>query len=356
MASEQVVTAITAIVERMISLAASDAAFREQLHVVAQHLLEATAPAPTSVDQPIPQVAEVASTRVATELHQLEVPTRVAISTTSPAIISVGADASHVPATAVLHENEPAVSELLTRLTLGQRLTPTTAPAVTYPPRFGSGNETDLSLIEARCRLKAEGCRWASTRRRLMAEGAHFATEIEPKDRDIIARAKALTDCYLWMCQASGPSPSDLKLYEDVAICFEAIAEVLAVIRTMQDNSYAYQTEFEKSLDLLAEAQSTLRVAVTRLEYMNDHDQLQVYNWLRNTAQTHQIFIRRYMRADDLGDPVRAAELITRVELIEARLQESKNKDKKRKKLLGKILYRVPRPIGPPSSKSSKNS
>jgi hypothetical protein len=341
MASEQFLTAISAVAERLISLAADDVAFREQLRLVAQHLLDATVPLVITVEQTVAQTTEVPSTRVATEPTNEETSARISISTASAAIISVEADRRDRPQTNVPHENEPAVSELLTRLTLGQRLTPSTAPAVTYPPRFLGGSETDLSLIEARCRLKAEGCRWAATRRRLMAEGAHFATEIEPKDRDIIARAKALTDCYLWMCQASGPSPSDLKLYEDVATCFDAIAEVLAVIRTMQDNSDAYQTEFEKSLDLLAEAQSTLRVSVTRMEYMNDHDQLQVYNWLRNTAQTHQIFIRRYMRADDLGDPSHASDLIARVEQIDARLQEAKNKDKKRKKLLGKIRHKL---------------
>lgn len=340
MASEQFHTAVSAVAERLVSLAAEDGVFREHLRHLAQFLLDATTSQSESVNDPSSQVAEIPVERTAAEFRIEEQPARISVSTSVPATISIETDLQR-PDVEILPDNEPAVSELLTRLTLGQRLTPSTAPAITYPTRFETGGETDLSLIELRCRLKAEGCRWASTRRRLMAEGAHYATEIEPKDRDIIARAKALTDCYLWMCQASGPSPSDLKLYEDVASCFDAIADVLAVIRTIQDNSDAYQTEFEKSLDLLAEAQSALRVAVTRLEYMNDHDQLQVYNWLRNTAQTHQIFIRRYMRADDLGDPARSADLISRVEQIDARLQDSKNKEKKRKKLLGKIRHKL---------------
>ncbi|MDB5391041.1 MAG: hypothetical protein JWM11_6687 [Planctomycetaceae bacterium] len=341
MASEQFLKTVTAVAERLVLLAADDVAFREQLRQLAQSFLDATAPHSSPAGEISTQVAELPPDRADTDYRGDEVSTRISVTTTAPATISIETDRLDRQSEEILTDNEPAVSELLTRLTLGQRLTPSSSPAVTYPTRFISGGETDLGLIELRCRLKAEGCRWAATRRRLIADGAHYATEIEPKDRDIIARAKALTDCYLWMCQASGPAPSDLKLYEDVASCFEAIAEVLAVIRTIQDNSDAYQTEFEKSLDLLAEAQSALRVAVTRLEYMNDHDQLQVYNWLRNTAQTHQIFIRRFMRADDLGDPARSSDLISRVEAIDARLQESKNKEKKRKKLLGKIRHKL---------------
>jgi hypothetical protein len=341
MASEQFQIAVTAVAERLVTLASEDVAFRGQLRLLAQFLLDATAPQSEANEVNASRVTEVPPTRVATEFRSEDFPPRISVTTTAPAKILIETDRLERPAPEILPDNEPAVSELLTRLTLGQRLTPATSPAISYPTRFVGGGETDLALIESRCRLKAEGCRWAASRRRLMAEGAHYATEVEPKDRDIIARAKALTDCFLWMCQASGPSPSDLKLYEDVAGCFEAIAEILAVIRAIQDNSDAYQTEFEKALDLLAESQSALRVAVTRLEYMNDHDQLQVYNWLRNTAQTHQIFIRRFMRADDLGDPARSADLISRVEAIDSRLQESKNKEKKRKKLLGKIRHKL---------------
>ena len=44
--------------------------------------------------------------------------------------------------------------------------------------------QTDLSAIEARCRLKAEGARWAVERQRLIKEGIPFRTAIDPRDRD----------------------------------------------------------------------------------------------------------------------------------------------------------------------------
>src|SRR5262249_30697492 len=110
------------------------------------------------------------------------------------------------------------------------------APPVVRPRQWFSAapvSEADLPLIEARCRLKAEGARWAVTRRRRLAEGAEFRTEIDPQDRDIIAKAKELPDCFLWMNHPSGPSPANLSLLEDVAGCFEAVADAIALVRAV---------------------------------------------------------------------------------------------------------------------------
>ena len=60
---------------------------------------------------------------------------------------------------------------------------------------------------------------------------------------------------------------------------------------------------FEPALDLLAEAQSALRVAIDRIDGPKDQDQFRVYDWLRGVAAREQIFIRRHMRLDDPADP-----------------------------------------------------
>jgi len=46
-------------------------------------------------------------------------------------------------------------------------------------------------MIEQRCRLKAEGARWAAKRRRLLKESADYATEIEPRDQELIGKLGA---------------------------------------------------------------------------------------------------------------------------------------------------------------------
>src|SRR5262249_2254323 len=121
--------------------------------------------------------------------------------------------------------------------------------------------DEDLPLIEARCRLKAEGARWAKTRQERLRGGADFYTEIDPQDRAIIARAKALPDCFLWMCHRDGPVPADLTLYDDLAGCFETAALALSMLRSVLVNAAGDREALEVALDLTAEAQSSIRAA-----------------------------------------------------------------------------------------------
>ena len=101
--------------------------------------------------------------------------------------------------------------------------------------------ESDLQLIEARCRLKAEGARWAAARHQSLRDAADYYTEIEPKDREIISKAKTLEDCFLWMNHSSAPIPADLRLWEDVAGCFEAAAMAVALLRQVIENGGGVQ-------------------------------------------------------------------------------------------------------------------
>jgi hypothetical protein len=203
-------------------------------------------------------------------------------------------------------------------------------------------HDDELPIIVERCRLKAEGARWASTRRRRLKDGADFYTEIEPKDRDIIGRAKALPDCFLWMCHRDGPMPADVSLYDNLAGCFEAGAAAVSSLRSVIEGDEGEEA-FEHALDLVAEAQSAIRGAVAAMEGRPDGDQLKMFFWLRATAATRQILIRRYMRGDDQADPSRWADLQERIKKFDATLQRSRDRDKRHKKLIGKIRYHAER-------------
>jgi hypothetical protein len=249
------------------------------------------------------------------------------------------------PPTSSTASSEAASSfEPLPALTLGSlspaQIEPTSVAPV-YPKSWYPVNDSDLAVIEARCRLKAEGARWAAKRRRLIEDGASFATEIEPMDRDIIARAKEIPDCFQWMCHPSGPSPLDLKLYEDVAGCFEAAADVVSVLRRISAEPEPLEEDFERCLDLLAWAQSALRAATRQIDGQIDSDQIQIYNWLRHTASEQQVFIQRYMRADDPADPTTWAGLIARTDDLEASVEGIITRARQRKKRLGKIRHKV---------------
>jgi hypothetical protein len=295
MDSEPFMTALKAAIDRLRQLASEDAQLRTQLRRMAEAIFEITdipdQPA-GAVQQPVarePPVVHVAAERVSPVETEERVP----------------APAPAVAPDAHLSAPPPIV---LPEQTLGQA-EPAVDPAlVTYPARWRKTTDCAFSLIEARCRLKAEGARWAVTRRRLVAEGANFRTEIEPKEQDIISRAGSLEDCLLWMCQLSGTS---LNRYEEVARCFDVVADILSVVKQAQD-----EPEFERSLDLLAEAQSVLRVVIAAIDGPTDTDQVLVCNWLETAAIDRQMFAQRYKRIDDPADRSQSADLASRIEAL----------------------------------------
>lgn len=213
-----------------------------------------------------------------------------------------------------------------------------TAPPTWRPPRV---TDEDLPMIAARCRLKAEGARWANTRQRLLRAEANVDIEIEPQDRDLIARAKMLPDCFLWMCHRSGPTPTDLDLYEELAGCFEAMAAAATLIDGVLKSSEQDDRVFEQALDLAAEAQSALRVAVTKIGGSADSDQIKLFNWLRTTGADRQILIPRFMRSDDPADSSEWLDLTQRIERLDQQIQFGVKRVRRQQSLYNKIRYHL---------------
>ncbi|CAN5625833.1 hypothetical protein BH10CHL1_BH10CHL1_24860 [soil metagenome] len=201
--------------------------------------------------------------------------------------------------------------------------------------------DADLPLIAARCQLKAEGARWAAARQRLLKEGVDFDTAIEPGDRDIIARAKMLPDCFLWMCHRDKPMPADLAQYDELANCFESAAAIVGLLDQLLKEEAQEDGMFEQALDLAAEAQSALRLAITGMDGSGDSDQLKLFNWLRATGAEQQILIHRFMRKDDPADPKDWAQLQQRIQALEEKFQFGKHRVKRQKGLHSKLRYHI---------------
>ena len=198
--------------------------------------------------------------------------------------------------------------------------------------------EGDLQLIEARCRLKVEAARWAGARQRSVRDGAEYQTEIAPRDREIISKAKALDGCFLWMSHSSAPVPSDLRLWDDVAGCFEAAAIAGASCgnwsRTGGDRGF-----LEKAIDLTAEAQSALRIAIGKIVATADNDQRAIFTWLRQQAAELQVFVPRYMTLDDPADPTRWNDLQDRIRHLDSEIDAIRNRQRQRVDLLTTAQY-----------------
>ena len=297
---DDLATTIGAVVQRLVSLAMGDAELQAGLRQLAEQFLKQTAPPTTGVGETVAEQHPAVEAVVPQEVPIL------------------------IPPPLPTHEPLPTV------------------PGIEVPrgwvQRMGVA-DADLQLIENRCRLKAEGARWAATRQRRMREGADFYTEIEPKDREIIDKAKALPDCFLWMNHSSGPCPKDLELWEDVAGCFDASADAVALLREVVADVDENHRVFEKMLDLAAEAQSALRMAVEAVDGEPDNDQSKIFPWLRSVAAQHQVYIQRYMRIDDPADPTAWNDLHERIALVDTELQQIRKEKKQRQGRLKRCQY-----------------
>jgi hypothetical protein len=232
------------VVDNFVRLTAENEELREHVRRLAQGVLEATATPRHGVS--------------ATDNAEIAITT---ITDTFVAIADAAVGASD-------RDSAPVALELpMPVLTLGQK-SRTTEPSISLPQRWSAKVEDDLALIKARSELKAKAVRWAAIRSRRMAEGDVFSTEIAPGDREIIDDAKRLPNCFLWMSRPNAPAARDPRLSVNVAGCFDAVANVLGILMELQFEPGVNQPEFEQALDLLAEAQSALRVGILTMSRM----------------------------------------------------------------------------------------
>jgi hypothetical protein len=209
-------------------------------------------------------------------------------------------------------ETGPA-KEPLRELTLGR---PRPSPD---PPRAHGESDTpphdmtiDPESLAARCREKAGAARWAAECQRRIHERGESPDEDAPSDPAMVEWAGRLTDAFYW-ANTDDPSGSpDISLLDQVGGCFETVAEGLLLVRDAQ----ARRGGMDRALPLLAEAQSALRRSLLRLKAPDDPDQRAAYEWVREVAARHRIFLKRFLRADDLADPEGWPGRLARIEAL----------------------------------------
>ena len=232
--------------------------------------------------------------------------------------------------------------EPLGELTIG-RVSPAAPPAApSYPMAYRDEGpaEEDLLTIADRCRLKAEGVRWAVERQRRLDQGADFRDEVAPGDREIVDRARALPNCFLWMNQPHATQiPADPKAAETLAKSYEVAAIAAGLLKELEEEAGPPSPLLGQVLENAAEAQSCLRVSVNLLNGPKDVDQFALYDYLRKTAEFHRIYIRRFMRIDDPADPIRLPALRERLTGLAEAVDDRRGKARHLKKRLGQLKY-----------------
>ena len=258
---------------RLLELTADDGQLRADLRALAEEILAATEVSSPSVSSPViephmgiqhPLAGPAASIdeELACELR--------------PSTLAPRDDA-----------NEP-----LQELTLG-RSRPTSSSdsiARSLPAKRGVAGE-DLASLEARCRRKAEAARWAAECQRRIREGADFHSAGDPLDEEMAEWARKLTDGLYWMGSQTASDSTGVAILDDIAGCFDTVAESLALVQETQGRGKI----FEQALQYLAEAQSAARRALQRVGIADDRDQENVHEWIRSTAARQRIYLGRLM-------------------------------------------------------------
>ncbi len=334
--------ALAGIAERLHHMAASDPELQQQITRLAAALgrLFAVAAPRAQADASYPGYIPATTANAAILAAAVNAPGAIP----PPGQIALE-PATHEPP-AAQGEPQPAQAEFVPasvaieqlKFHIGQASEPTVELPESYAQR-APDTVPDLELVELRARLKAEGARWAGERRRLLAEGVDHRTVIAPRDREIIARARELPECYLWMNNPHAPEPENLARYEDLAGCFETLALAANVLRRAVPPGAAPTELVSQAMHLAAEAQSALRAAVAALDAQPDPDQMKVYQWLRQTAAEMRLFVKRYMRADDIADPTTWGDIAARLERVREQVEESQQVVRRQQDRLKRMRY-----------------
>jgi hypothetical protein len=285
--SDWLMRVIKAEAERLVELAALDDELRADLRALAESILAATAATQPEINTPSPPS----------------------------------------PSETVTAEDRPTAASLK-ELTLGR---PSPSPGDPRPVAPAMNRRKtkygDLTEIETRCRWKGEAARWAAERLRRAREGNSFQVEGPPMEPEMVEWADRLTDCFYWLKSTADSLPADLSLIDDVGGSFESVALALTLVRVTREEHPGNQKVLERSLPLVAEAQSGLRAAFQHLGAPADPDQLEVFEWLKVTAARHHVYIKRFMRADEMAGPAGWYDLLARIELAGASGRQSRLPD-----------------------------
>lgn len=203
--------------------------------------------------------------------------------------------------------------------------------------------EIDLARIASRARLKAESCRLFIDRRAAIGDEARERPLIERMNR-MIAEAKTLPDCFLWVFWPREEQPSDARLIT-IAKCYDALAESADLARAVTGpDATADADETAQAFQLFAEACSALRVALAWTWLTSaDHDQDEAHLWLRRETQSRGVFVERYMRLDDTADPDRAPDLLAEIRGAASVQSRRREREKAADALLNRIRYHAAR-------------
>ncbi len=229
--------------------------------------------------------------------------------------------------------SRPSLEELAG---LVQTFKPVAALTQSAAPSERPGAPAPVEIIQARLRIKRDAIAQAVERSEAKTRGEKVPSTGEWY-HGVIAQAKALPNCYLWMCQ-SRHDDATVQKWKKTEACFYVMSKALSLVKECRNLDV--RSVMERTLMLLAEAQSMVRSACKEFDF-EDGDQLDVYLHLLDWSAAQQRYIARFMKADDLADPEQTEDLVKRIDLLSSEVASIKAQKKLRNNLLGKIRYEL---------------
>jgi len=199
--------------------------------------------------------------------------------------------------------------------------------------------EIDLKQVEQRCRLKADAC-YLYIERCAASDDPDRMRPIIKKIDGMIARAKEMPQCFLWVFWRERSQPDDETL-RMIARCYTALADAVYVLHQIESlGEQADEEHLAEAMEITAESHSALRVALMKTWLTgSDADQMQTHHWLRRESTIRRIYLPRYMKLDDPADPQRANAVSDEAQRLAHRVERHADRLKRIDQEFKKIRY-----------------
>ena len=216
-------------------------------------------------------------------------------------------------------------------------------------PQTNVFNPVEIEQLEKRLLLKIEASRWALERDKMLKANVDFQSQIEPRDHALLARARELTNCYLWMNNPETAPVVATDTYELLADAYAATARCVSFLRKLTDRvdksprNEPLSRILRDALYITATAQSALRRVTYEVSGREDQDQIRIHRWLTLLTKKYSIYVNRHMKKNSLA-PVEKIYLIPDyIKKLEEQLDKLGQKQKILSDGFGRIQYHAAR-------------
>ncbi len=195
-------------------------------------------------------------------------------------------------------------------------------------------SDLDVEQLEKRLLLKIEASRWALERDKLIKAKADFQALIEPRDHALLAKARELTNCYLWMNNPETAPIVATQNYELLSDAYAAAAQCVGFLRrvtVLVDKMPEHEILVRILRDGLyttATAQSVLRRITSEISGRDDQDQIRLHRWLTQLTKKYRIFVNRHMKKDSLASINRVYDIPDVIKRLDEQLEKVLQKQK----------------------------